>query len=294
VLNNPVTESCAAAAAPPAWPRKVDLFGVGISVTSYASAVEAIVRAARQGASGVVVCQAVHAVVTSSCDPALRDKVNTFDLVTPDGQPVRWAMNLLYRTALREPVSGPELMPRLCAAAAEVGLPIYLYGGSPALIEKLRANLLATYPNLRIAGWESPPFRPLTPEEDRAVIERINGSGARLVFIGLGCPKQDLFAYEHRHALQVIQVCVGAAFDFHAGAKKRAPRWMQRHGLEWLYRLWQEPDRLWKRYLATNSIFLWKLGLALLSSRKATRWKTSSQRAHNSDRDHNAVPKWNT
>jgi exopolysaccharide biosynthesis WecB/TagA/CpsF family protein len=247
-----------------AWPRKVSLFGVGISVTSYAEAVEAILQAARQGASGVVACQAVHAVVTASRDPSLRDKVNTFDLVTPDGQPVRWAMNLLHRTGVRERVYGPELMLRLCAAAAEEGLPIYLYGGSPAVPEKLRANLLAAYPNLRIAGWESPPFRALTPEEDQAVVERINASGARLVFLGLGCPKQDLFAYEHRHILRAVQLCVGAAFDFHAGVKKMAPRWMQRHGLEWLYRLSQEPGRLWKRYLVTNSLFLVQLAAALL------------------------------
>jgi exopolysaccharide biosynthesis WecB/TagA/CpsF family protein len=257
-----------AAPSPVAWPRKVGLLGVGVSLTTYDEAVEVILEAARRGEPGVVACQAVHAIVTASGDPALRDKVNTFDLVTPDGQPVRWAVNLLYRAGLRERVYGPELTIRLCRAAARAGVPIYLYGGTPAVLEALRANLLRECPGLPIAGMESPPFRPLTPEEDRAVIERINASGARLVFIGLGCPKQDLFAYEHRHSLRAVQLCVGAAFDFHAGVKKTAPRWMQRNGLEWLYRLWQEPKRLWKRYLVTNSVFLWKLGLAFFRRRR--------------------------
>ncbi len=252
---------------PVSWPRKVDLFGVGISVTTCEEAVKVILRAARQGASGVVACQAVHAVVTASQSPALRDMVNAFDLVTPDGQPVRWALNLLHRARLRERVYGPDLMLRLCREAAAAGAPVYLYGGGPDVVVKLRDNLLRTCPNLEIAGWEAPPFRALTAEEDRAVVERINGSGARLVFIGLGCPKQDVFAYEHRHAIHAVQLCVGAAFDFHAGAKKMAPRWMQRHGLEWLYRLCQEPGRLWKRYLITNTLFLGKLGLALLQPR---------------------------
>ncbi len=114
----------------------------------------------------------------------------------------------------------------------------------------------------------SAPFRALTAEEDEEVVKRINASGARLVFIGLGCPKQDLFAYEHRGRLQAVLVCVGAAFDFHAGVKKMAPAWMQRSGLEWLFRLSQEPGRLWRRYLATNSIFLWKLCLALLGGQR--------------------------
>jgi exopolysaccharide biosynthesis WecB/TagA/CpsF family protein len=245
------------------WPRKVDLFGVGVSVTNYAEATATVLRAADRGVPGIVTCHAVHAIVTASGDPDLRDKVNTFELVTPDGQPVRWAMNLLHRTGLVSRVYGPELMLRLCRGAAEAGISIYLYGGDPAVAEKLRANLLRQCPGLQIAGYEAPPFRPLTAEEDRAVVERINVSGAGLMFIGLGCPKQDLFAYDHRATIRAVQVCVGAAFDFHAGVKPMAPAWMQRRGLEWLYRLIQEPGRLWRRYLVTNSVFLAKLGAAL-------------------------------
>lgn len=253
---------------PLSWPRKADLFGVGVSITTYDEACAVVLEAARQGVSAVVACQAVHAVVTASGDPDLRDKVNSFDLVTPDGQPVRWAMNLLHRAGMRERVYGPELMLRLCRGAAEQGIPIYLYGGTPAVVEMLQQNLQRQFPGLQLAGSEAPPFRPLTSEEDGAMVERINASGAKLVFIGLGCPKQDLFAHQHRHCLHAVQVCVGAAFDFHAGVKKMAPAWMQRRGLEWLYRLSQEPGRLWRRYLVTNSVFVAKLAVAMCRRRR--------------------------
>jgi len=245
------------------------LFGVGVSLTDYDEATATILRAAGQGIPGVVSCHAVHAIITASGDPSLRAKVNIFELVCPDGQPVRWAVNLLHGTQVTDRVYGPNLMLRLCGGAAAAGIPIYLYGGSPIVAKRLEVNLLGLYPNLQIAGCEAPPFRPLLPEEDQAVVERINQSGAGLVFIGLGCPKQDLFAYEHRELIKAVQVCVGAAFDFHAGVKKMAPGWMQRHGLEWLYRVSQEPGRLWRRYLVTNSIFLMKLGMALVRSRPA-------------------------
>ncbi len=251
-----------------AWPPKVNVIGVGVSVTAYDEAVEAILHAAEQRTPAVVACQAVHAVVTAASNGELLRKVNSFELVTPDGQPVRWAMNLLHRTSLRERVYGPELMLRLCRKAAELGVSIYLYGGTPAVLAKLHANLERLFPELEIAGEEAPPFRPLTAEEDQEVVERINASGAGLVFIGLGCPKQDHFAYEHRGSIHAVQICVGAAFDFHAGVKPTAPGWMQRRGLEWLFRLLQEPRRLWKRYLVTNSIFIWKLATALWNRRR--------------------------
>jgi len=136
---------------------------------------------------------------------------------------------------------------------------------------------------LEIAGYESPPYRRLTEAEDRAAVERINASGAGLVFLGLGCPKQDVFAYEHRESVRGVQLCVGAAFDFHSGAKPIAPAWMQRRGLEWLYRLIQEPHRLWRRYLVTNTVFLLRVGLALCRvqqlRRQRQRWR-ATRKAH--------------
>jgi N-acetylglucosaminyldiphosphoundecaprenol N-acetyl-beta-D-mannosaminyltransferase len=167
---------------------------------------------------------------------------------------------------LRERVYGPELMLRLCDAAIRRKVGIYLYGGTPASIERLKARLLDRFPELVISGSESPPFRPLTPDEDEAVVARINASGAGLVFIGLGCPKQDHFAADHRDRVHAVQLCVGAAFDFHAGITPMAPRWMQKHGLEWLFRLCREPRRMWRRYLFTNTQFVLKFGRALAVS----------------------------
>jgi len=250
------------------WPPKRSVFGVEVSATSYDESVETVLAAARQGQAAIVSCHAVHALITACDDPVLRQQVNTFDLVTPDGQPVRWALNLLHKARLRRRVYGPELMLRLCAAAAAQRVPIYLYGGSPDVARDLPERLQARFSGLVIAGSESPPYRPLSAEEDEALVGRIRASGARILFIGLGCPKQDVFAYEHRDRLRLVQVCVGAAFDFHAGAKKMAPAWMQKYGLEWLFRLGQEPQRLWKRYLVTNSRFTARLAVAYFRGSK--------------------------
>ena len=259
------------------WPRKVDLFGVGVTPTTYDEATAVIVSAAQAGQGGVVSCQAVHAVMTACSDPELCAQVNTFDMVTPDGQPVRWALNVLHGAGLAERVYGPELMLQLCRKASETGVSVYLYGGSPEVVEALRFNLQQQFPDLEIAGYESPPFRPLTAEEDEAVVEQINSSGAGLVFIGLGCPKQDIFAYEHRGRIKGVQLCVGAAFDFHAGAKSSAPPWMQRRGLEWLYRLIQEPRRLWRRYFETNTLYLFKFAASLCNVSRVLRQRRASR-----------------
>ena len=244
------------------WPKKYDLFGVRVSATCYEEAVDSLVAAAKQGAPAVASLHAVHALMTASGDDELREKVNSFELIGPDGQPVRWALNLLYRTGLKQRVYGPELMLRLCQRAAEEDLPIFLYGGTPEVLDALSANLISRYPGLEIADQYAPPFRPLTADEKKEVIQRMRDSGASLVFIGLGAPKQDFLAHELRQHVNAVFLCVGAAFDFHAGIKRMAPRWMQRSGLEWLFRLSQEPGRLWKRYFVTNSLFLGKLLVA--------------------------------
>lgn len=249
------------------WPKKYNILGVSVSATNYDELTDLCIQAARNGISAVVSHHAVHAVVTSSRDPALRKKVNTFDVVAPDGQPVRWALNWLHRAGLRERVYGPEFMIRLCRCAAQVGISVYLYGSLPEVLANLRQNLTARIPGLAIAGTYSPPFRPLTdPEKDR-IVQEINDSGAGIVLIGLGCPKQDHFAAELRHRIRAVLVCVGAAFDFYAGNKQMAPAWMQQRGLEWVYRLSQEPGRLWQRYLVTNSQFLLKFTIQWLGSR---------------------------
>jgi len=263
-LHTPCSELPAPSFLLRACPRKYDVFGVQVSATTYDEATEFILAAARRRQSAVVSAHAVHALVTCSDDPDLLAKVNRFDIITPDGQPVRWALNTLHRVGLRDRVRGTDLMLRVCRAAAVRGMPIFLYGSSPDVLARLEANLSACCAGIRIAGSYSPPFRPLTGEEEADVIDRIGSSGAGIVFVGLGFPKQDHFADAMRDRLQAVLVNVGAAFDFHAGLKRSAPRWMQSCGLEWFHRLCHEPGRLWRRYLDTNSRFLAKFAAAVL------------------------------
>jgi N-acetylglucosaminyldiphosphoundecaprenol N-acetyl-beta-D-mannosaminyltransferase len=250
--------SALASAAPAAvaFPEKVDLFGgVRMTPTTYAEVVDVLVRCAQARRPATADFGAVHVLASAARDAKFRETINALDIVAPDGQPVRWAMNYFHSSGLTDRVYGPELMRRLCQAAADKGISIYLYGSSPEVLEKLSTNLKEICPGLLIAGTESPPFRPLSDAEHDEAAARINASGAGLVFIGLGCPKQEAFAYRHRHSIRAVQVCVGAAFDFHAGLKSTAPAWMQKRGLEWLYRLVKEPGRLWKRYLITNTTY---------------------------------------
>jgi exopolysaccharide biosynthesis WecB/TagA/CpsF family protein len=238
-----------------AWPKRHSIFGVRVSATDYGEAARCIIDAARRREGATVTHMAVHALVTAAYDPDYRAMVNRFDVVAPDGQPVRWALNYFRKTHLADRVYGPEMMIRLCREAAAAGISVYLYGSTPGVVQALRDRLLQRLPNLEIVGCEPSAFRPLTPEEDEAFIRRVNDSGAGLLFLGLGCPLQETFAYEHRDTVRAVQLCVGAAFDFHAGNKAVAPQWMQRHGLEWLFRLAHEPGRLWRRYLLTNAAF---------------------------------------
>jgi N-acetylglucosaminyldiphosphoundecaprenol N-acetyl-beta-D-mannosaminyltransferase len=194
-------------------------------------------------------------VVTAKQDAEFRCIVNEADMATPDGMPLVWVLRRMGFQQ-QERINGPDLMWRLCGQAEQKGLSIFLYGSTPETIEKLTDNLKAAFPRLAVAGDCSPPFRPLSEEENREIVDRINSSDAHVVFVGLGCPKQEFWMAEHRGAIQAVMIGVGAAFDYHAGTVKRAPLWMQRSGLEWLFRLLSEPKRLWKRYLVTNSLFL--------------------------------------
>ena len=248
-------------------PDKFNLFGVGVSAATYDAATEYIMNAALRKESALVTHLPVHGLIVASRDASFRRKINSFDIVGPDGHPVRWALDYFHGQRLPDRLYGPQHMSRLCDSAAKLQVPIYLYGSSPQVIAALRRRLVQKVPSLVIAGAESPPFRPLTPDEDQAVVARINGSGARIVFLGLGCPLQDNFAYDHRDSIEAVQVCVGAAFDFHAGTKRMAPRWVQNHSLEWAFRLFQEPGRLWRRYLETNSVFLYLVAKQIIAAR---------------------------
>lgn len=249
------------------WPAKRNLLGLGVSCVEYDQAVDCVIQAATDRQRAIVSCHAVHAVTTISRDKALCEAANRFAMITPDGQPVRWSLNLLHRAGLKERVYGPELMWRVLHQSAQRQLPIYLYGGSPESLQQLIDRLTAQIPGLIIAGSQSPPYRELSDQEMETVADQINASGATIVFIGLGCPKQDRFAAAQADRINAVQICVGAAFDFHAGCKSTAPAWMQRVGLEWLFRLGCEPRRLWRRYLVTNTQFVLGVAGALFSRR---------------------------
>lgn len=244
----------------PTWPAKYELLGVSVSATDYDEALEAVVRAARERRPAAVDHMPVHGLIEASRNPGLREKIQEFEIVAPDGQPVRWALNLVWKTGLRERVYGPEFMLRVCDRVAREGIGVYLLGGRPSVRALLESNLRRRFPALRVAGGHSPPFRALSDAEFREIATYIARSGAGIVFVGLGCPKQELVAHRlRREGVPAVFVCVGAAFDFHAGSKRMAPPWMQRRGLEWLYRLLAEPRRLSRRYLVTNSLFLLKI-----------------------------------
>jgi N-acetylglucosaminyldiphosphoundecaprenol N-acetyl-beta-D-mannosaminyltransferase len=236
--------------------RKRNVLGVLVDAVARDSAVAAIIDAARERQRLTVSALAVHGVMTGVLDREHRYRLNHLDLVVPDGQPVRWALNLLHAARLPERVYGPDLMLDVCAKAAERGLPVYFYGSRSETLESLCRNLTARYPGLVIAGAQGSRFRRLSPPERVATVEAIRRSGAAIVFIGLGCPRQEVWAYEYGRELNIPLIAVGAAFDFHAGNLKRAPASLQRAGLEWLYRLLQEPRRLWRRYLFLNPSYL--------------------------------------
>lgn len=235
---------------------KYNVLGVRIDAVDYEAAVERVIGAARDRRPYAVSALAVHGVMTGVLDRAHRHRLNRFDLLVPDGQPVRWALNGLHRTRLRERVYGPNLMLRVCERAAALGLPIFLYGSTAEVLTALRANLCARFPELRIAGARASRFRQLTPSERDEVASEVRASGAALTFVALGCPRQEVFAYEMRDPLGMPVLAVGAAFPFHAGTLPQAPQFFQDRGLEWLYRLASEPRRLWRRYLLLNPLYI--------------------------------------
>ena len=281
------------------------VLGAHIDALSWDDAVARLFGWARAHESRYVTICNVHVVVSASRDAAYREVINGSDMATPDGAPVAW---MLRRQGFggQPRISGPDLMWTLCERAASEGMPIYCYGSTEATLGLLEGRLRAAFPGLQMT-MESPPFRALTAEEDAAAVDRINASGAGIVFVGLGCPKQERWMAEHRgpvdtvrpepvegqpewvqgfdklspngggghvvsgcrQSLQVkaVMIGVGAAFDFHAGTVRRAPAWMRDNGLEWLHRLLSEPGRLWKRYLVTNTLFILGAARQLLLGR---------------------------
>lgn len=230
-----------------------------IDILSWDDAVSFLVTWGNQRRSSVVCICNVHMLITAEDDQQLAQVLSESEMVTPDGAPVAWAMRRAGVES-QERINGPDLMWRYLSEAERLGQVVFFFGAREVTLDALKAALLAAFPNLKIGGMVSPPFRPLTTEEDQAYVDEINAAGTAVLFVGLGCPKQEVWMQAHRARINAVMVGVGAAFDYHAGTIKRAPIWMQRNGLEWFYRLCTEPRRLWKRYLITNTLFV--LGMA--------------------------------
>jgi exopolysaccharide biosynthesis WecB/TagA/CpsF family protein len=238
---------------------KRNVLGVLVNVIDYAAAAEKVLAAAREQRPFALTALAVHGVMTGVQDRAHNARLNAFDVVTPDGQPVRWALNLLHGAGLTDRVYGPNLTLEVLRGCAAEGLPVYLYGSTAETLDRLVPALIELFPALKIAGTEASKFRALRPGEDIDIAERIKESGARVVLVGLGCPRQEVFAYAMRPLIDAPLLAVGAAFDYHAGGLRKPPAWMQKYGLEWLWRFGLEPGRLWKRYLLLNPAYVARL-----------------------------------
>ena len=258
---------------------KFNLLGVNVHAVDYEAAVDKILNAANNRKPLGVSALAVHGVMTGVMDDEHRHRLNALELIVPDGQPVRWALNLLYKTKLQDRVYGPHLMLETCRAAAENGVPIFLFGGKQELLDDLSAKLLDKFPALQIAGMRASMFRTVSPEEKQEIVDEINASGAAITLVGLGCPRQEVWAYEFKDSLKMPVLAVGAAFNFHAGQLAQAPPWMQKCGLEWFYRFTKEPRRLWHRYMVLNPYYVSLVAMQSLRLRKFDPATTSEPEA---------------
>jgi N-acetylglucosaminyldiphosphoundecaprenol N-acetyl-beta-D-mannosaminyltransferase len=238
-------------------PPRVNVLGVGISVLNLDTAVAALRDALAAGRRGYVTVTGVHGVIESQDDEALRCIHNASLLTTPDGMPMVWMGRLAgHRTMGR--VYGPDLMEAVFAWTQRSGHTHFFYGGNTGVAEELKAKLEQRFPGIKIVGTYTPPFRPLNEAELAALAEQVRALRPDFFWVGLSTPKQERFMAEHLPKLDAqIMLGVGAAFDFHAGRVRQAPRWIQRSGFEWLYRLGCEPRRLWRRYLRNNPRFVW-------------------------------------
>jgi N-acetylglucosaminyldiphosphoundecaprenol N-acetyl-beta-D-mannosaminyltransferase len=232
------------------------IIGMRVDATSYEDATERIVTWAKTKIGKRVCAANVHMAMETYDNPKFAEVVNHADLVTPDGMPLVWGLRTLgIERATR--VCGPHLTLTVCEAAARMSIPIALYGGTPESLIDFTNFLVAKYPEIEIVCQISPPFRALTLAEDTAFTQQIVASGAQILFVGIGCPRQEIWMAEHQERIPAVMLGVGAAFNFHSGRVKQAPQWMQQIGLEWLFRLIMEPRRLWKRYFKQNPRFIY-------------------------------------
>jgi N-acetylglucosaminyldiphosphoundecaprenol N-acetyl-beta-D-mannosaminyltransferase len=237
-------------------PPSLKILDVKINLIDYDTVLALVTESISKRYAGRYICASpVHPIIVSQKDKTVKHALNNSWLTVPDGMPVVWAAKLLGGK-LKNRVYGPELMLRSCKMAELSGFSVFLYGGTPQALNKLELNLKRLYPRLHIAGTCSPPFRPLSTEEEGVINKKLNSCHADILFVGLGAPKQEKWMAEHCRKLNIpVTMGVGAAFDFISGQKKQAPTWMQKTGMEWFFRLIQEPQRLWQRYFLGNTIF---------------------------------------
>ncbi len=264
----PISESLAPSAVPGVRTREI--LGIPMAMTDYDGAMDVMDDMVETRRRGWVCAAAVHSVMVAQDDPGMRTALTDSVITVPDGMPVVWAANLMGEN-LPNRVYGPELMQRYCARSAERGLRVWLYGGrDQGALVQLALTLRHSHPGIKIVGGYSPPFRTLTEDEDDRIAEQINRDKPDVIWVGIGVPKQEKWMVRMRDKLEAPVMCaVGAAFDFNAGRVSQAPRWMQERGLEWTYRIAQEPRRLLPRYVYTNPRFMYGVGRQYLRERAA-------------------------
>ena len=259
------------------FPSRVNVLGVGVHAINMDSAMRWIHDALRQRRKGYVCVTGVHGIMEAQNDPKFRHILNNSFLTTPDGMPTVW-VGKKQGAAGMERVFGPDLMSRVCSETVEHGYTHFLYGGAPGVADELKARLEERYPGIRVAGTYTPPFRPLTLQEHVDLVEQISNVQPDIIWVGLSTPKQERFMAEYLPKLNTtLMFGVGAAFDLHTGRMKDSPEWMKNAGLQWLHRLAQDPQRLWKRYLVNNPKFIAAISAQMLGMRRYELSNTPSE-----------------
>jgi exopolysaccharide biosynthesis WecB/TagA/CpsF family protein len=248
--------------------RTYNLLGINYTASDYENITKAIINHACQRQSIGLSALAVHGLIEAYENPALHQLIQSIHYIVPDGQPIKWCLNYFHKAELKDRVYGPTLTWNVLEKANEQKLSLFFYGSTEKTLRLFQKNISETFPQIKIVGFHIDRFRNATKEEDEQDIEKINQSSAHIILVGRGCPRQEIWVAEHIGKINGVMLAVGAAFDFHANTLKQAPRWMQNNGLEWLFRLIQEPRRLWKRYLFTNSKFIYLILLKIFKIHK--------------------------
>lgn len=243
------------------------VIGFPVTAVPLNEQLETIMKWAQQRLSKVVCVANVHMLIEGSNDPTFATVLKNADLVAPDGMPLVWMLRMMGAID-QDRAAGLDILDGLCQRATKDNVSVFFLGSQSSILDKMRNRLVEDYPGLQIAGMEPLPFRPITEAEDEVIIHKLNSSGAGIVFISLGCPKQELWMAAHHNKVSAVMIGLGGAFPVYAGLLKRAPVYIRLSGMEWFYRLLQEPGRLWKRYVSTIPVFLWLAGKQLLTERE--------------------------